>query len=271
MTEQEYNAVEGIRRSDLWVMNESAEKFHWHMMHRDEEEKTPALLFGSACHKFILEPHDFNREYAVTPPFIDRRTKAGKEDWAKFCGENAGKTVIDRGDYELILNMAEAFNYNSLAENMIVGQHEVPIFWTDPMTGEKCKCKADTVKTVNGKYAIVDYKTAVNASTEKFNSEIFRHGYHVQAAMYTEGLQVSLGLDYRPKFFFVVQEKKEPFALNVIEATEDVVRYGDMVYHELLQKYHDCEEMDVWPGYCSDQANESWLPGWIGNDFEEEE
>lgn len=271
MNERDYEQAEGIRRSDLWVMHESPEKFHWHMMNRGMEEPTPAMIFGSAVHKFLLEPHDFDNEYAILPEGIDRRYKAGKEAYVAFATDHPGRTILSREDWEKLMGMAEAYSYNPLAENMIVGQHEVPIFWTDPMTGEKCKCKADVVRKVDGKYAVVDYKTTNDASTERFNSEIFRYGYHVQAAMYTEGLQISLGLDYRPSFYFVAQEKKAPYSLNVIEVTEDVLGYGDSVYHELLQKYHDCKELDVWPGYCSDVANECWLPGWIGNDFEEEE
>lgn len=270
MTEQEYNAAEGIRRSDLWLMKDSPEKFKWHMDHPDDEaEKSPAFLFGSACHKMILEPETFEDEYAVAPE-IDRRTKAGKEEWVAFCEKNDGKTIVTRDDYDTIIGMLESISNHDLASEMLFGQHEVPFFWTDPETGEKCKCKADVVRNADGKFAIVDYKTTTDASTETFNKHILRYGYHVQAAMYSEGLQIALGLDYRPGFTFVAQEKKAPYAINVIDVGEDVTNYGSTVYHELLRKYHECKEMDVWPGYCEDVANECWLPGWVDAEFEEE-
>ena len=270
MTEQEYNAAEGIRRSDLWLMNSSPEKFKWHMDHPEEEsKKSPAFIFGSACHKMILEPESWTHEYTVAIQ-ADRRTKEGKEAWARFCEEHAGKTIITPDDFETINEMRNALQECKLAADMIEGQHEVPFFWTDPETGEKCKCKADAVKTVDGKYVIVDYKTTTDASMEAFNRHILRFGYHVQAAMYTEGLQTALELDYRPRFLFVAQEKNAPYAVNVVDVGEDVMNYGSTVYHELLRKYHECNEMDLWPGYVGDVANDCWLPGWVDAEFEDE-
>ena len=270
MTEQEYNAAEGIRRSDLWLMNDSPEKFKYHMDNPEvESEKSPAFLFGSACHKMVLEPETFDNEFVVAPE-INRRTNAGKEEWVKFLEDNAGKTIISLDDFDTIMEMSRVVVRHPLAGKMISGQHEVPFFWKDPETGERCKCKADVVRQVDGKYVIVDYKTTTDASTDGFNRHLFKYGYHVQAAMYSEGLQVALGLDYRPRFVFVAQEKKAPYAINVIDVSEEVMEYGSKVYHELLRKYHECKEMDLWPGYVGEVANDCWLPGWIESEFEEE-
>ena len=192
MTEQEYNAADGIRRSDLWLMKDSPEKFKYHMDHpEDEDEKNPAFLFGSACHKMVLEPESFEDEYAVAPN-VDRRTKAGKEEWMQFCDQNEGKIVLGADDFKTISEMSKAVTVHPLAGRMISGHHEVPFFWIDPDTGEKCKCKADVVKITDRKYVLVDYKTTTDASTETFNKHILRFGYHVQAAMYTEGVQVEV-------------------------------------------------------------------------------
>ena len=270
MTEKEYNAAEGIRRSDLWLMNDSPQKFRWHMDNpEDESKKSPSLIFGSAAHKYVLEKSDFDNEYVIAPE-INRLTKAGKEDWAQFLADNVGKTVITQKDFDLIWEMDTALLKCSLAIEMLTGQHEVPVFWTDRDTGEKCKCKADVLKKMDGCFAVVDYKTARDAGTEKFNNAMFRLGYHVQAAMYTEGIQMSLGLDYRPDFYFVVQEKDAPYAVNVVQVSEDVMRFGDTIYHELLGKYHECRTADIWPGYVVDVPNETTLPGWyaLGDDEE---
>ena len=53
MTELEYNQAEGIRRSDLWKMEDSPEKFKYFL--ENPMEQTPAMAFGSACHKYVLE------------------------------------------------------------------------------------------------------------------------------------------------------------------------------------------------------------------------
>jgi len=270
MTEMEYNAAEGIRRSDLWLIDDSPAKFKWKMEHPEEEEKTAALIFGSAAHKYVLEPEEFDREYC-TAPVVDRRTKEGKKAWEDFIAANEGKTVISPDDLETMHEMASVIRETPLAARYLDGQHEVPFFWKDKETGEKCKCKADCIRAEDGRIVVVDYKTAQSAQTMKFNAEIFKRGYHVQAAMYTEGVKEALGLDYRPGFVFVVQEKKAPYAMNVIDVTEEVMDYGESVYHKLLRTYHDCKTVDIWEGYITgDVPNDSFLPTWMQAAMEDE-
>ena len=56
----------------------------------------------------------------------------------------------------------------------------------------------------------------------------------------------------------------------MIDVSEEVMDYGSMVYHELLRKYHECKEMDIWEGYVGDVPNDCWLPGYLESEFEEE-
>lgn len=273
MNEKEYNEAEGIRRSDLWVMNDSPEKFRFRM-DNPEETTAPALVFGAAAHKLVLEPDGFYDEYAVAPQ-VDRRTKDGKAAWEQFASENAGKTIISQDDFDTISSMKEVLEKNTLASIILFGDGytEIPFFWTDPETGEKCKAKFDRlIKDDDGRYIVVDYKTAQYAQTDNFNRSVIMHGYHVQAAMYTEGVKIAQRLKKRPRFIFVAQEKKPPYSVNVIEVSYDVMNFGSTVYHDLLSKYHDCKELDVWPGYTGldGQINQTSLPRWAMNEMEEE-
>jgi len=272
MTEREYNEAEGIRRSDLWKMNDSPEKFKWFSEH--PVEQTPAMAFGSACHKMILEPNDFGNEYAVAPAGVDKRTKDGKAIWEAFMAENEGKEIVPADKAEAMAGMEAALEACPLAHYLIRGdgQTEVPVFWTDPETGEKCKAKCDRVlKDQDGKYYIVDYKTTGSAQTDKFNRSIINYGYAFQAAMYSEGLQIALDLGYRPEFVFVAQEKEAPFSVNVIRVSPEVMEYGKKQYRMLLDKLHTCKELDEWPGYLPVEGGMNWtdLPAWV--DMEEEE
>ena len=269
MNEREYNQAEGIRRSDLWKMEESPEKFKWNLDH--PAEKTPALTFGSACHKLVLEPNTFNEEYAVAPN-VDKRTKEGKEAWAKFVADNEGKDVISIDDYNTMSEMAKAINACPLADKLINGKGatEQSYFWTDPETKEKCKIKADRVVTWKRRKYIVDYKTTAAADTFHFNSSIWKFGYHFQAAMYAEGWKIANRKKKLPGFLFVAQEKKPPYSVNVIEVSEEVMTAGAAKFHDLLEKYHDCKALDVWPGYVGDVPNDSFVPGYIRDEFEED-
>ena len=141
MTEQEYRAAEGVSRSQLWRLHEgSPEKFMYAEEH--PEEPTPALVFGQMVHKLILEPETFNDEFAVAPD-VDRRTKDGKAAWALFAEMNEGKTIVKAEDYDTACGMRNALLANDLITKLLSGKHEVPLFWTDELTGEKCKVRLD--------------------------------------------------------------------------------------------------------------------------------
>lgn len=272
MNEKDYNSAEGIRRSDLWLMNDSAEKFKWHM-DNPEEEKTPALLFGSACHKWVLEQDGFADEYAVAPK-VDRRTKDGREAWARFEEENAGKTIVTQDDFDTMKAMREVLCGNALASNLLFGngETETPFFWTDPDTDEKCKVKCDRIVQDGNRLIVVDYKTAGSARTDDFNRSVLNFGYSLQAAMYTEAILSCRNLEKRPRFVFVVQEKKAPYSVNVIEVDYEVMQYGLTQYRELLNKYHACRELDMWEGYnAGNEINQTTLPKWAMNQEEEDE
>ena len=87
ISNKEYRQMEGISSTELKkLMKSPAHYKHWK---DNPQEDTPALLFGRAAHKYILETYDFYNEFAVAPN-CDRRTKEGKEKWNKFVAESEG-------------------------------------------------------------------------------------------------------------------------------------------------------------------------------------
>ena len=270
MNEREYNAAEGIRRSDLWKMEDSPEKFKWNLEH--PVEQTPAMAFGSACHKFILENEDFPGEYALAPN-VDKRTKAGKEEWEAFIASIGDRTPISADNNQTMVDMYSVLERCPLAKKLILGkgETEVPFFWTDKDTGEKCKIKVDRLVKFNRRLYVVDYKTTKCAETFRFNSDIMKMGYYMQAAMYTEGVMKAKKLRKRPGFLFVAQEKDAPYSVNVIEVSEEVMNAGIAKFHQLLDKYHQCKVLDQWPGYLNGNVpNDSFLPTWMQQEMEDE-
>ena len=270
MNEQEYNNAEGVRRSELWKMEDSPEKFKWFLDHPIEQ--TPAMAFGSACHKLVLEGYDkFTEEFAVAP-VADKRTKEGKAVWEAFCAANDGKTIVSKDDYDTMVDMSIAIKRCPLAYNLFnkKGETEAAFFWTDPDTKEPCKIKTDRLVKYNRRWYVVDYKTTTCAETFRFNSDIWKMGYYFQAGMYTEGVMRAKKLKKRPGFLFVAQEKKEPYSVNVIEVSEEVMNAGVAKFHELLDKMHQCKLVDLYPGYVNDVPNDSFVPGWMEREMEDE-
>lgn len=279
MTEKEYRTHPAISRSELWRMSESPAKFKWFKDH--PPDPTPSLLFGQVVHKLILQPETFDEDFAILTD-ADRRTKVGREAFDSFMARLEGRSAVLEADVQKAEKMANAVRQNRLAAKLLEdrhnivtlnSQHEVPFFWTDPDTGEECKCRCDALTVIDDRIVIVDYKTAGSAKTDVFNQSIFRYGYHFQAAMYAAGVQTAMNLDYLPEFIFIVQEKSAPYAVNVVKIPDTVVQAGMDTFREYIGIYHECRITDYWYGYNGpfDEPTEAYCPGWMQLGVEEDE
>ena len=251
-------------------MNESPEKFKW--FKDNPPEPTKALLFGQVVHKMLLDPDTFDQDFAVAPA-VNRTTKVGKQMWADFLDHAAGKTVVPQDMVTQAAEMVVMARQNVTVCDLLDGVHEQEFFWTDEDTGEECKCRVDCLTYVNGVPTIIDYKTAASAATHSFNRELFRYGYHFQAGMYTDGVMKAMGLTERPQFIFIVQEKKLPYAVNIVTVTDEVMLNGVDKFRELIGLYHECKTLGIWPGYMGflNEPNEAYLLEWAKDDVESEE
>ena len=77
ISNKEYREREGVSSTDLKHMVKSPAHFRY--WKDNPQEDTPALLFGRAVHKYVLEKDDFFTEFAVAPN-VDRRTKEGRKN-----------------------------------------------------------------------------------------------------------------------------------------------------------------------------------------------
>lgn len=247
MTNEGYRKHEGISRSELFRIAKSP--MHYKYAKENPEETTVALLFGAAAHKYILEKDKFDDEFAVAPQ-VDRRTKAGKEEWARFVEESNGREVISVDDYEKIIEMSEAINKNETASKILYtdgAKYEQSFFWTDSQTGEAVKCRPDAIVEVDGEKYIIDYKTTTSCADGQFEKSVRKYGYKLQAGMYREGVFQNTLDDYG--FIFIAQEKDAPYAVRVYVCTEEFINEGYDQYRELLGIYHYCKETGNWYGY----------------------
>ena len=110
-------------------MNKTPAHFKYHM--DNPEEPTASLLFGIAVHMALLEPGKFLEQYIVAPN-VDRRTKAGKEEYAAFLESSDGMSIISQDDMNTIHEMQRALLANEEAAGLLDGAHEIPFCagWT---------------------------------------------------------------------------------------------------------------------------------------------
>ena len=228
---------------------------------RVQPEPTAAMLLGTAVHTHILELSEWAQRYIAAPDGIDRRTKAGKEAWAAFEAEAAGRTVISRDDAELVMAMGRAVHGHPAAAMLLAlpGAAETTWMWHDQPTGLQCKCRPDWLTTDGS--LIVDQKTTEDASPAGFRKSIANWRYHVQASWYLNGIEQATGR--RPEqFIFICVEKKAPHAVAVYAADAEMIAAGAKQARLDLDTLAVCTAADAWPGY-SDQIETISLPAWM--------
>jgi exodeoxyribonuclease VIII len=252
MTEQEYRQAEGVNKSTLWNLRKSPAHYKYFL--ENQREDTAAFAFGRAVHAAILTPSAFKKDFVVIPEGIDRRTKAGKEEYQAFLDASAGKEILTAADAETVKAIVKAFKKNRDAVQLLKGtKREKPLFWTDD-NGILCKCRIDAYKAG----LIVDLKTAQDAETETFTKEALRYGYDVQAAHYLDAYQHKESA-VRPEWYFIVIEKTEPYAINILRADIGFLDYGFIRRQELIEKLKVCQDQKAYPDYG---INELCLPAW---------
>lgn len=251
MTEQEYRNHPAVNKSTLWEMRKSPAHYKYALDHPAAD--TPALKLGRAIHMAILQPDEFNGQYCLEPA-VDKRTKDGRAQYQEFLANCGGKEPINPDDYQAILGMYDSVWADPNARELLREvECETPLFWTDESTGIECKCRLDAHR--DG--VVVDLKSCADASTSQFVKDAIKFGYDVQCAHYLRGYRAVF--EKTATFWFICVEKKPPYAVNVIEATDGFVDRGTWHLIDLMDRLKECRDKNEWPGYG---VNELVLPEW---------
>lgn len=257
---------EYISRSQLFKMSKSPAHFKYYK--ENPPEQTPALLFGAAFHSLVLEPEDFAEKYYVITEPLDMRTRAGKELAVQI--KESGKQIINNADYQRMKGMYESIYDNENVCRLLEGEHETSYYWTDKTTGVKLKCRPDCRTDYNTEISvIVDLKTTADASFEAFTRSCIKYGYDLQAAMYTEGVQL---YENKPhKFVFIAVEKEPPYAVNIIDfddvffGEEKGILHGLDKFREYVGMVAECNFTGIWYDYRGSLKSPGTisLPTWM--------
>jgi len=223
---------------------------------------TPALELGIWAHMAILEPERWEVECVRGLTGIDRRTKAGKEEEAKFLAIAAGRDVVPAEVYDLVSRMAKACQENELAWNLLTkpGQVEHSFKWQDT-TGMWLKSRPD--KTFSAAFAgsdvILDLKTCEDASPEGFAGACRAHGYHRTAAFRVMGHEAWTG--NRARYLFLAVSKKD-YAVGLYELQPNEIELGHKENRRILDRMAACYESGDWEPSWSKTVNQLSYPQW---------
>ena len=212
MNEREYNALPGIRSSQLKTTLELGPAAALAPSTGDSD--SPSKRLGRLVHLYALEPETAGARVLVAPD-VDRRTKAGKDAWEAFAA-----TVT--ADHE-VASAEEIAQAQRLASGVraeirrLAGSRTVlveqPIEWD--ADGMACKCKPDALIVYHGDAVIVDIKTTRESLYgDSLSRASWNWRYDLQVAHYTEGV----GTVYPVAgfwFVFVQVETGEVAALEI--------------------------------------------------------
>ena len=260
-----HNYREAISKSRLAKMEKCPAYFKW--CEDNEQEQTPALIEGSAFHKIVLEPQDFDKEFVIMQNF-DRRTKQGKEDYQNFIDSLGDKQAITQEQYDMICGMRDSILQNKYAKVLLQGNIENSMYAVDELTQEPIKARPDCWKKVQDRVLITDLKSCRSAIAEDVIRDVAKYGYDLQAYMYTEIASKVLQV---PKenidFVFIFCEKTEPYLINVMQADTYVLQKGEQLFRKYIGQYHECKESGNWYGLngAYDIINNLSLPNYLMN------
>ncbi len=251
----DYLGVVAASKSLLWTIHEQSPAHAFARMNGATKD-TPALRIGRLVHTAVLEPDTWSSGY-VRGPDGDYRTKKVKEALVALEGEHPDAEILKPDDFDLCMSIRDAVAAHPKGRRLIEGRAEVSMVWDDPDTGVRCKGRADLLS--DRAPAVVDLKTAADASPAAFSRAIANLGYHIQGAHYLEG-SCELG-HHAEHFVFVVVEKAEPFAVACYELSAAALGLGADIRRDLLCRWRDCMETGDWPGYSAGVPQID-LPAW---------
>lgn len=124
-----------------------------------------------------------------------------------------------------------------------------------------CRAKADWLRPDG----IVDLKTTPSAAPDALSKSVYNFGYYLQAAFYLRGFRAVADRTVAavPFFGFVAVETTPPYLVHAHQLSDRALAYGDRKVSEALERYRDCTESGVWPGYPDDEITEIDLPAYV--------
>jgi len=198
-----------------------------------DKKPTDAMLFGSICHKLILEPQDFDKEFIIEPEF-NKRTNQGKEDYAAFIAKisEQGLTAIPPATYEkavelvAVLKQSHVYNYVkqlTSKEERFDKVHDTGL----PI----CGYIDGVAKDFN-----LEIKIVSSAEADDIIRDFYKMKYHLQAGIYN-------WVNGKPIYYLVV-ENSFPYLSRVLIASDHYIAEGRRLFDKAMTDFKFCLDID---------------------------
>lgn len=266
-----YNPDNGPRGDKEYVMSRSDLMEFWHCPHRwiqgYHKKAIEATDYGSLIDCYVLDNKSFGSKYAVAPREYFNKKDGKDKPWnwnATFCKEwrseqvEQNKVVIKSEELEACKTAGVAMLNDKIINRMLdCSDKQVMLtgVWQDKSgLSIPLKTLIDIVPSKDSVFSqyLCDLKTCRTASPSQWPREVWKYGYHVQAAFYTDMYYAATG-EARDGFTHILQESYEPYEIGRRLLSEEFIEEGREKYQSALNKYCQCLKSGVWPGYDDDK------------------
>lgn len=206
-----------------------------------EPPPTDPMRKGTATHTAILEPDRFE-ELVITYPedYLDARgyvtTKIAKE--FRDQHQAAGRVVLKEAEAAQVRAMADSVRRVCGKWLEKPGRKEQSVYWTDEITGLRCKARLDWL--LERKTPIVlDLKTTADSSPVKFRNRVEDGGYWLQASHYAEGVKHVMGVE-AVEFYFIVVETEFPYSCALYSLDHPATVAANLARRRVLNDLTGC-------------------------------
>lgn len=246
MPEAEYHAVKAFSYSGSKEFAKSPEHFQAYCQKEWEPDADREKF--KAVHLLCLEP-DTQSRIVVKDGTWAGKIKAEVQELQK-----QGFVVLKQKDLEAAKDISAAVLRHSLA-GLILSQSlpEVSLFWMED--GVYCKARIDILSITAHGIVLGDLKNFGSlASKHLIGHQIARNFYHHQMAFYGRGIKQVFG-HYPIKNYWVFVEEKKPHGIRIQNCPEAGIEAGWLAISQMLPKYKECLEDNVWPCYPEDEED----------------
>lgn len=268
MPDEVYHNSKGLSRSGLKLLLDCPAKYYYKYLSGEYEPKEkPSFKIGKAAHKYILEGKEAFYDTYWHNPYAELK-KAEIELLLKekyncvkkgllidqmlrlldYEGIEQKEIELSKSELNMIIGLARSIRLNPTANAAFKqdGESELSIFWIDEKTGLWLKCRPDFLP-YNCRL-VPDYKTTNSAKPENLWTSFIDYGYHLQAAMYRQGIKAVTGLEVE-NFFFVMQEKEPPYISQIFVPDDLMIDQGEKQLRLAIDRYVVCKETGLWTAY----------------------
>lgn len=249
---------------------------HWVHYKKVPFVDTDATIFGNALHCYVLRNKDFEKEYLIYDeskrPVPDSNfAKKENKEWKEnlfLQAEQEENTLISKEDYDRVRAMTDKLYFHEPSRNLLEYTRSE---YEKAITFERKKLKFLSFIDIQADIFLADLKTTTDAEEKAFQREIYKYGYDLQTAVYSDAdANGHANFNKLKEFYFIAIEKSEPFGISVHRMSEEALNLAFSEYMEALENFNKCLDdpeqfMRTYDFYCKDQVNrvfEVQVPYW---------